>query len=105
MISATQQLVENFVPRHCIFIRWHILLDLSIQRYKIIPNSIDGSKYLFNIKKKKLDDIQSYLLPELIAYDTKNTTEEYAKCVNGIGITMFTDADGKKWYFDSVLSE
>ncbi len=52
-----------------------------------------------------LDDIQSYLLPELIAYDTKNTTEEYAKCVNGIGITMFTDADGKKWYFDSVLSE
>ena len=52
-----------------------------------------------------LDDIQFYLLPELITYDTKNTTEEYAKCVNGVGVTMFTDADGKKWYFDSVLSE
>ncbi|MDD5975331.1 MAG: hypothetical protein PUC14_06385 [Bacteroidales bacterium] len=52
-----------------------------------------------------IEDINSYLPTELVIYDSNDSILEYAKCVNGVGITMFTDKEGKKWYFDSVISD
>ncbi|MGM9795833.1 MAG: hypothetical protein ACI3ZZ_06475 [Candidatus Aphodosoma sp.] len=65
---------------------------------------LDGNSYgnAFNIS---LEDIDSFFTPVVIVNDYENSTEEYAKIVNGFGIAMFQDFYGNKWYFDSILSE
>ena len=65
---------------------------------------LDGNSYGngFNIS---LEDIDSFFTPVVIVNDYENSTEEYAKIVNGLGIAMFQDFYGNKWYFDSILPE
>ena len=65
---------------------------------------LDGSSY-GNALNILLEDIDSFFTPVFIVYDKENSTEEYAKLVNGLGIAMFQDFYGNKWYFDSILSE
>ena len=66
----------------------------------------DGCGYTYgNAFNISLEDIDSFFTPVFIVYDKENSTEEYAKLVNGLGIAMFQDFYGNKWYFDSILSE